>query len=228
MNDASRRLFVIETGCEVKMGKTIVIVANGAMKNRDFHAKILKAADMIVCADGGANGVDALGYVPDFVIGDMDSIKKKVLEKLKKNGRTKIIEDPDQDKTDTELAISLAESFKPNEMIILGAIGDRFDHTLANILCLMKINRKINAGIVDSGNEIRLVEKEIVLEGKKDQVISVFALTEVKGMKYEGLKWPAPKTNLGSGWFGISNRLTRPKGKIKIGGGKVLVVKSTG
>jgi len=210
------------------MGKTIVIVANGTMKNRGFHAKMLKGADLIICADGGANGVDALGFVPDIVIGDMDSIKKTVLEKLKRNGRTKIINDPDQNKTDTELAISLAESFKPKEIIILGAIGERFDHTLANILCLMKIDRKISARIVDGENEIRLAEKAIVLEGKKDQLISVFALTEVKGMKYEGLKWPAPKINLGSGWFGISNKLTCPKGKIKIEKGKILVVKSTG
>ncbi len=209
------------------MIETIVIAANGNMKGSGFHADILKRADLIICADGGANGVDALGFVPDIVVGDMDSIKKAVLGKLKKNRRTKIIEDPDQNKTDTELAISLAESYKPKKIIILGAIGDRFDHTLANILCLMKINPKIDAAIINRGNEIRSAEKKITLTGKIGQVISVFAMTEVKDLKYQGLKWPAPKGDLGGGWFGVSNKLTRTKGNIKIGDGKILVVKST-
>lgn len=208
------------------MAEKIVIVAGGTMRNRRFHSRILKQADKIICADGGANMTVAFGFIPDIVIGDMDSIKKGVLKKLKNNGKTQIIEDPDQNKTDTELALSLAMKFKPKEIIILGAIGDRFDHTLANILCLDRVKGKTAASIVDDKNEIRLMDKDIEVIGEKNGLVSVIPLTAVKGLTYDGLKWTVRNKNCHFGWFGISNRLTKKKAKVKVKRGKVVVMKS--
>jgi len=207
-------------------GRRIIIVCNGTIRDKSFHVGLIKSADMIICADGGANILDALGITPNYLIGDMDSIKESLLKKFEKNQKTKVIVDVNQDKTDTELAIGLAQSFDPDEMILTGAIGTRVDHTFANILCLTKIDKKIKAAIIDEKQEIRLFEGTVQIKGKKDDIISVIPLTDIKGLTYNGFKWNLKNKDKKFGWFGICNRLTNDKGKICIKKGKTLIIKS--
>ena len=78
--------------------RKIVIIANGSMNNAAFHKEVLDDADIIICADGGANHAERLEIIPDYVIVDMDSIKD-LLHDLEQNDKTKVIVDPDQDRT---------------------------------------------------------------------------------------------------------------------------------
>lgn len=201
----------------------IAIIANGDLEDLEFHRHIIKKTDKIICADAGANHADILGVIPDYIIGDMDSVRKKVLEKFRKKG-TKIMVDPNQDKTDLELAIKFASEKNPEEIIILGAISKRLDHTLANLLCLKKI--KCKAKIIDDKNEIITVTDFIDIKGKKDDIISIIALTEVKGLTYQGLRWKVKDLNVKSGWFGICNRLKKDKAKITLKKGEIVVIKA--
>lgn len=196
----------------------IIIISDGRIDNKNFHKKLLRDSDLIICADGGAENAISLKITPDYIIGDMDSIKKSTLKKLNK---THIITDKNQDKTDTQLAIELAQKFKPKEIIILGAIGTRIDHTLANIF---RLNSKIK--IIDNKNEIDLVEKQITLQGKKNDTVSIIALTDVKGLTYSGLKWKVKNKNVKAGWIGISNKIVKKKASITLKKGKILVIKA--
>ena len=207
------------------MKNKIIIIANGRIENHDFHKKIIENSDIIICADGGANSAKNLGIIPDYIVGDFDSINSSISDFFKKNGRTKIIKDNNQEKTDLELAIALAETLNPSEILIIGAIGDRIDHTLANILCLAYIKPEIKAKIVDFKNTIELVDTSIDINGKKDDIISVVPLTDLFGLSYKGLKWKVTDKNTRLGWFGISNRLSDNKAKISLTKGKLLVIK---
>jgi len=205
----------------------IFIICNGSLSNKKFHKSVLKDADIIICADGGANNAAMLGVTPDFIIGDMDSIKTPVMETYAKAGKTEIILDKNQDKTDTELAIELAESLRPKEIIILCAIGTRIDHVIANVLCLDRISKKIKARIIDDKNEVVMVKNDYVdVYGKKGNIVSVIPLTNIKGLTYQGLKWPLKNKNLKFNWFGICNVLTKKRGKVSVKQGKILVIKS--
>ena len=136
----------------------------------------------------GATNAKKMDVTPTHIIGDLDSTSEDILN-FYKNKKTEIIQDKDQNKTDMELAISLAESFNPNEIIILGAIGYRIDHTIANILCLNKIKSNIKAKIIDDRNIIELVDDSKNIIGKKDEIISIIPLTDIIGMSYQGMKW---------------------------------------
>ncbi len=204
----------------------IAIVSNGSLGDKDFHLSVLADADMVICADGGANNAHSLGIIPDYVIGDMDSIRKDVLDALQGNDKTRIIVDPDQDKTDTELAIALAESFDPEEIIMLCALGSRIDHTMANILCLDRIKEGISARIVDDRNELVLVDSSLDIRGTKGQVVSVIPLTDVSGLTYEGLKWPLKNESFKFNWIGVCNMLVGSKARVSLDKGKVLVIRS--
>jgi thiamine pyrophosphokinase len=205
--------------------KTIVIIAGGTITNRPFHQKLLAKANLIICADSGADSALKLGVIPNYVIGDLDSISYATLHKLQKIPNCRILYDRDQNKTDLELAIALAISCNPAEIIILGAIGDNLDHTLANIVCLDKIPRKIPACVIDHRHEIYLVEKSLTLRGKKGDVVSVITLTPVKNLRYSGLQWDPDKAINDFGWFGIRNRMTKSSVKVTLDSGKVLVIK---
>ena len=210
-----------------KKYSTIVIICNGTLNDENFHKSLLGQADLVICADGGANNAGKLDVVPDYVIGDMDSAEKDILEKLSKKHNSKIIIDHNQDKTDTELAIELAESFNPKEIMLLCAIGTRIDHTIANILCLDRIKKGINARIIDNKNEIILMDSSsLEFFGKKGDIISIIPLTDVKGLTYEGLKWGLDDKNVKFNWFGICNQLTSQKGSISVKKGKLVIIKA--
>jgi len=205
------------------MKNKIAIIAKGTINNINFHKNLLKDVDIIICADGGVNNAKKIGVTPDFIIGDLDSADSSILD-FYKNTKTKVIKDTNQDKTDLELALSLAESLDPHEILILGAIGDRIDHTLANILCLNKIKPGIKAQIIDDKNTVELVDKKIDIVGNKDDIVSVIPLTDVSGLSYTGLKWLVSNKHTKFGWFGISNRITQNNATISLSEGKLLVI----
>ena len=208
------------------MVMNIAILSGGRTEGNDFHKNVLRSSDIIICADGGANNAEILGIRPDYIIGDMDSVKPEILEKFEKDS-VKIIRDGNQDKTDTELAIELAISLNPKKITLLGCIGSRFDHTIANVLSLDKISEGIDAAIADDKNEIRLLKGGVLnIFGTKNDIISVIPLTEVKELNYEGLKWAVNRRDFGFGWFGISNRMTGNEAKVSVEKGKILVIKS--
>jgi len=204
----------------------ILIIANGTIKDLDFHKNLVNKSDLVVCADGGLNHCENLEIVPDYLIGDFDSVEENLLQKYKDNEKTKVIFDPDQDKTDLELAIELCHTLDPVEINIIGAIGSRMDHTLGNILCLDKINKKIKAKIINENNVIELIYDVCELEGQKDDIVSIIPLNLVSGLTYSGLKWGVEDKQVDLGWLGICNKLTSNKGSVKLNSGKVLIIKS--
>ncbi len=208
------------------MSMNITIISSGTMKNKEFYENVLKNSDIVICADGGANNIESLGLKPDYIIGDMDSIKPEILSKFEKED-VKIIKDDNQEKTDTELAIELALSLNPKKITLLGCIGSRFDHVIANALSLEKIPPEIEAIMLDDKNEIRLLKGGVLnIFGSKDDIISVTPLTSIEGLNYEGLKWDVKDGNFDFGWFGVSNRMTGSYARISLKKGKLLVIKS--
>jgi thiamine pyrophosphokinase len=206
------------------MKNKIAIIANGNIHDIDFHKKILENINILICADGGSNTAKKMNITPDYIIGDLDSVDPLVIDFFKNQTRTKIIHNDDQDKTDLELALNLAESLDPNEILILGAIGDRMDHTLANILCLTYIKSDVKAKIIDEKNTLELVEKSMELSGNRDDIVSIVPITDILGLTYSGMKWLVVNKDTKFGWFGISNKISEKVANISLTEGKILVI----
>ena len=203
----------------------ILILVNGKVKNHNWLQNKLQAADVLICADGGANFCIKAKTIPDYVIGDMDSIDKKLLSELENNNKTKVIVDKDQNKTDLQLAIELANDLKPDRIELLGVVGDRLDHTLGNLWCLDKVDKNIQVRALGNNCEISLVQDSLELEGKKGEVVSVIPLTDIEGLTYKGLKWGLADFACSWGWLGVCNKMEKQKATISIKKGKILVIK---
>jgi len=210
--------------------KTLIIT--GGKINKNFAKKYLKSNkyDIIIAVDKGLETIDYLKLQPQYVLGDFDSVNTKILEKYKKQNIKIIKLNPEKDLTDTHSAIDLALKLKSTEITILGAIGTRLDHTMANIHILKQaLDKNIKAKIVNEKNKIELINKEIII--KKDdnyKYVSIIPLTtNVTGITIEGMKYIINDYTLSIGdSLGVSNEQIDKEAKISIKTGILVVIKS--
>ena len=115
------------------MKKVYVLLAGGKVDTKFLR---FKKRDILVCADGGIKRVlGRVGKNKIVLLGDFDSVNKKMIEKKK----VEILEFPkDKDMTDGELAVEYVCKHydKTIKKIVFGGVSDRLDHTLENILVM--------------------------------------------------------------------------------------------
>ena len=112
-----------------------------------------------VGADRGALRLVKRGIQPVMVVGDFDSIDAAELQTVKDALVGAVVVKPDQDHTDTQLAIkSIFAQLQPDEVHLYGATGGRLDHLLANMwLVLDPVFRQWAPQIklIDKQNSVR-------------------------------------------------------------------------
>lgn len=112
-----------------------------------------------VGADRGALRLVKRGIQPVMVVGDFDSIDAAELQTVKDALVGAVVVKPNQDHTDTQLAIkSIFEQLQPDEVHLYGATGGRLDHLLANMwLVLDPVFRQWAPQIklIDKQNSVR-------------------------------------------------------------------------
>ena len=204
-----------------------IIIANGQIHDNDLHRSLVAPTDLVICADGGAQQALALGLLPQVVVGDLDSFDESLLLRLEKMHCQFIVHPTRKDETDLELALRYAIDIGVGEILILGALGGRIDQTLANVLLLALPGlRSIRAKILDGRQEVFLVRDEALVEGQVGDILSLLPLTEqVTGIYTEGLEYPLKNGTLYLGPArGVSNTLTTPQARVRIGQGLLLAV----
>lgn len=205
-----------------------VIFAGGAIGDYNHIKRYLRGADLIICADSGADYALDVQVIPDLVVGDMDSISKNSLDKINKMGILTYSFPVEKDCTDTELALELALNKGASQAVLLGGIGDRPDHSLANIsLMISFLNKGLKLKLADEKWEMFLITDEEQIYGKKGDILSLISITpEVTGIETKGLYYPLNKESLFIGVpRGISNVFIEEKAIVKIKKGILLGIK---
>jgi len=100
----------------------------------------------LICADGGADKAKKLNLIPDFIIGDLDSIKDSTLNFYKL--KSKIVKQKRQNDTDVEKSLKYAIQRGFKEVVLLGVTGNRLDHTFCNLGIVIKFFKKIKLKII--------------------------------------------------------------------------------
>lgn len=207
----------------------VLIIASGDIKDTSIIKENMLPKDVIVCCDGGIRHAFVEGLTPHHIIGDLDSSSKHMVEFYKSKNVNFLEYDTKKDETDMELAINFAISIGAIEILILGAIGCRIDHTLTNINLLMKAsNSNVKAIIRDGNNDIHLVDDHIEITGTIGDLISLIPLSSnVMGVTTQGLEYPLidASMNIGNS-LGVSNVMTTDKVSIDVKCGHLLVIKS--
>ena len=205
----------------------VVIIANGPMPKPPLNRHLLEENDLVVCVDGGAKIAMALGFKPQVVIGDLDSMEMPLREQLLEEGCRFVEHPPRKDETDSELAVRYALAQGATELIMLGALGGRVDHTLANVMLLALPELEgVKARLLEGDQEVLLIRDEVLIEGRSGDTVSLLPLSgDVTGIYTEGLEYPLHNGTLKFGAArGVSNVLTAPQARVRVGGGLLLAV----
>ncbi len=214
------------------MNKEIIIFTGGLLT--DNLLDLVNRTDAIVIGvDRGAKWLIDKGIIPDYFVGDFDSVDKSFLQEIKIKYNNRVHVSPaEKDETDTELAVRLAVSLKPRRITILGGFGTRLDHVLANVHILLQAEREnIEARLLGSTNNIRLLLPDTMKKIEKSSrfvYVSFLPFTElVEGITVKGFKYPLKNAKMKLGTpFGISNELIDSYGTISIEKGILLIIES--
>ncbi|MFQ5794404.1 MAG: thiamine diphosphokinase [Candidatus Bipolaricaulia bacterium] len=208
-----------------------VIFANGRYEEPGFYQDQLRSDDFIVGVNGGADFLRQIGVIPQLIVGDLDSIDPETIQSFEAHGVEIARYPTEKDQVDTEIAIEQLLQRNLSEVVLFGAIGDRFDHTLANIdLLKLPLERGLPARIVNLRNEIRLVDRFTRISGEIGDLVSLLPFTDrVVGITLTGFKYPLEESELERGnTLGISNELVRRTATIDVKQGVLLVVRIRG
>ena len=133
---------------------------------------------------------------------------------------------PVKDMTDTQEAIDTAISRGATEITILGALGGRIDHALANLhLLKYSADKGIFAEIADVDSYICLVGKEKTISKREGFCLSLIPLTDCTGVSISGVYYPLENGDMPVGNpYGISNEFTEDEAQISIKSGDLLLM----
>lgn len=212
----------------MESGNRIVIFTGGSIET--YALKAIRPSDTIVGADRGAYFLIQNGIQPHVALGDFDSVTAAEKEEIEQKSLQFISCDPVvKDWTDTEMAMDWALNKKPAEIILFGALGTRFDHSLANVqLLLACMNKGVSCKIIDANNQISITDRYIEIRKENYPYISILPLSmEVSGITLKGFKYPLKDAQLVMGQtLGISNELTDEIGRISVKQGILLIIQS--
>ena len=189
----------------------------------EFYAKAFapREEDYVIAADGGYAPLMKLGAEIHMVLGDFDSLG------YVPEHRNVVRHNPEKDDTDMMLAVKEGMKRGYGSFVLLGALGGRLDHTLANIQALMYISRRGCRGfLVDESTIVTAVtDGELFFDAEHRGMVSVFCLSEAAcGVTLRGLKYPLHRVTLESSIaLGVSNEFTGVPSSVAVERGTLVV-----
>ena len=200
-----------------------VIIGGAKINNYEFVRGQIHADDYIIYCDSGLAHREHLCLAPNLVIGDFDSHASVT-------GDFETIVLPcEKDDTDTVFAVKEALKRGFSVFILLGVVGERFDHSLANVALLLLLQNSSAKGyIVDDYSIMELVGKQPVYVEDDCRYFSLLAIAEVaEEVDITGAKYPLCHATITPSYqFGVSNEVLRGKSaKITVGKGQLLLLR---
>jgi len=187
-----------------------LIIANGQLREHKAFTATLQKGDLLIAADGGGRHFLDLSITPDIVVGDMDSLHPEELEALTAQGAHIIEHARRKDETDLELAVHEAIRAGAKDILIFGALGKRWDMTLANVLLPADTAfRGTRISLIDGHQRVMLLQPGEThrLKGSPGDTLSLIPLAgDVTGITTHNLEYPLSQESLHVGSpRGVSN-----------------------
>lgn len=197
------------------MIEEIIIICDGSFPKKEYPRHLIRTADFIICCDGALqkfirNSRSIFGEerLPDRVIGDMDSLPGS----LKKKYSDIIIQIDEQENNDQTKAFRWVMENCPDvrSITILGATGQREDHTIGNISLLMEYARTydledINVQMITDHAIIFAATDSFDMDCGEGRKISIFSPDNSLRIRSEGLKWKTDDVIFDNWWKATLN-----------------------
>ena len=182
----------------------------------------LSKFSLTIAADKGYKYAKPAGITPDIFVGDCDSLS----DDTNIESKTVVRLTPIKDMTDTQEAVSLAIEKGATEICVLGALGNRIDHTLANIhLLKFCLDRGARAYLCDKNTFVTLIDKPTCFPKKDGFCISAIPLTKCEHVSAKGVFYPLEDAVMDLGNpYGVSNEFIEDVAEFNPGTGLLFIM----
>ncbi len=207
-------------------GKCIVICAGDLTLGEIPVAE----EDLVIAVDGGLDYCAVLNVEPDLILGDFDSLSEEeyaAVEQLEQQIPERVIR-LQREKDETDGLAALQEGLKRGytEFRIYAGTGGRFDHTLANIQCLLYLKNRGASGYLVDGMGMMLVIKNEAVHFRRNLkgTLSLFSMVEEsKGVTIRGMKYELEHASVRNDFpIGISNEFIGQEAEILVEDGTLV------
>jgi thiamine pyrophosphokinase len=196
-----------------------VIVADGVFPKHEIPLGYIKNAARIICCDGSARNLVKAGFVPEAIVGDMDSLSYKLAIRFEK----RLYENTDQETNDLTKAVNWCIEQGYNDLVIVGATGKREDHTIGNISLLAEYILRVNVLMVTDTGLILPLNKGAEVSSYPGQQVSVFSVDPETEITSQGLRYPLNRTKLKNWWVATLNEAVGYSFTLNFDNGRVIV-----
>ncbi len=205
------------------MRKRCVIVGGANINDYEPIRKRFRNGDFFIFCDSGLRHQPGLKVEPSLIVGDFDSHARPNTE------IETIVLPCEKDDTDTIFAVKEAIKRGFDSFLLVGVIGQRFDHTMGNISVLFMLDacgKEVVA--LDDYSELSVVSKEAAYVDDSYSYFSLLNMTgTARGITIKHAKYPLENAEITCDYqYGISNEVLPGKtAEIIIAEGKALLVK---
>lgn len=203
--------------------KRCVIIGSAPISDIKLQKTWILPDDVVFCADGGYKAACEMEIKPDLLLGDFDSLDCALPQNVD------IIRYPSR-KDDTDMMCAVKEALKRGflDFLLLGGLGGRLDHTVAN-LCVLEFLalRGARAVLRDEKNEAVVISSgRFEITGREGETVSVFPFgTSCCTVSYEGLEYPLRQyTLINDTPLGVSNRVLSGNAEVWVHSGHALLL----
>ena len=142
----------------------------------------------IIAVDSGVEHLFKLSLDPTTLIGDLDSISKKSLDEVTKNGVKILAFDSKKDQTDFELALNYLDEAEKSKVYIIGGESGEIDH-LISIFLLIPSKSFFENIIWLYGDKRIIFRQKLKLNIKKLTKFSIIPLSDLTNLSIDGAEW---------------------------------------
>lgn len=170
-------------------GRPALIFVGGSEPDPRVAAHLDRTA-MVIAADSGWAHAVALGFTPDDLVGDMDSIEATDLAAAR--ARTGAVHQfpAEKDATDADLAIAHALEQGCGSITVVSGVGERLDHLLAMTHSIAGIDAPLIAYIGAARIQFASSSRECTIAVRTGSLVSLIPLGgNATGVHTSGLKW---------------------------------------
>ena len=202
------------------MKNVIVSLAGECSISRDQ----LEKYDFIVGVDSGTDYLYKLFLIPNLIIGDLDSINSKTLDRAKKDKAEIINYEVDKDKTDFELTLDYLKINNGKNITIIGGESGEVDHLFGNLLSISAFHKKEHIEWKQSSQNIIFPNTELI-KTESGKVFSLIPLSSLNGVSINGARWNIKNENIQYGSSKTLRNITNSDVlKVRVDSGKYCLI----
>ena len=200
-----------------------VIVGGAEIRDYPTIRQYLRSDDFFLFCDSGLRHMGSLNAVPDLIVGDFDSHANPNLPV------ETIVLPREKDDTDTVFAMKTAVERGFCDFLLVGVIGGRLDHTLANVSALLWLHHQGKTAVaVDDYSELEIVSANAVQIPPRYPFFSLLNISgTAEGITIKNAKYPLENAAIQCDYqYGVSNEVLPGRiAEVSVAKGELLLIK---